>query len=605
MRFAYIDSQGNEVSIPSIDALALRIELGAIGPDTQLYDAQADRWGPAHTHDIFHTLSRASAGEGGFVAPPPPVAPSPGDDAPAEEPAEPEALSPDDLAPSEEAPPEPVAPQTPPAPTKRFDVAGDLGLAPPDTPPVSEASGEGSDDLGFDFTLTDAISEEVGSLEPEAPADADAGSDASMDFSFTDAGTPDAPAEDEPEQSGGFDFGDLSTLELEDGSDEEPETPESLVPDEGPAMDFTSPGGDDEPSMDFGSGGMGGGLDLEPPMSDFTPESPPAWMEQSGSDEDEGAMRFGGGSDEEEEEARPTPPSRKGSVRDSVHPREGDDAERPERPQPRNRPSPPRRVRKKSPAGLIGGVVAIAVLGAGGYFGYNTFVKGGDGAPKATEPAPLPPVTIPDIPAELLPTMRDLGEAALSGMIAQLNQERQDAGLPAEPNRDWLAGVYLANASQFRDVQDYWEGIEAFVDRVRDQDTQIFHAQYMTQLENAGITGDTASMLLARADSGFLATRSDRFEVYAQMDDLVNAALDLHRFLLQNEANIEYAPAAGGVSRDPVLEAVPSTKELGDEMWDMVDRITSALDALGTLDKVTTERLTAVLFDRVRRAGFQ
>ena len=89
------------------------------------------------------------------------------------------------------------------------------------------------------------------------------------------------------------------------------------------------------------------------------------------------------------------------------------------------------------------------------------------------------------------------------------------------------------------------------------------------------------------------------------MDDLITAALDLHRFLVDNESQIEYDPAAGGVSRDPVLEAVPNTKELGTEMWSRVDRITSALDALGTLDKVTTERLTAVLFDRIRRAGFQ
>src|SRR5512134_1175260 len=75
MRFAYIDSHGNEVPIPSVDALALRIELGAIGPDTQLYDAQADHWAPASTHEIFHTLSRDSRGDG-FVAPPP-VAPPP------------------------------------------------------------------------------------------------------------------------------------------------------------------------------------------------------------------------------------------------------------------------------------------------------------------------------------------------------------------------------------------------------------------------------------------------------------------------------------------------------------------------------------------------
>jgi len=37
----------------------------------------------------------------------------------------------------------------------------------------------------------------------------------------------------------------------------------------------------------------------------------------------------------------------------------------------------------------------------------------------------------------------------------------------------------------------------------------------------------------------------------------------------------------------------------------MVDRITGALDALGTLDRVTTDRLLAVLLDRVRQAGFE
>ena len=116
---------------------------------------------------------------------------------------------------------------------------------------------------------------------------------------------------------------------------------------------------------------------------------------------------------------------------------------------------------------------------------------------------------------------------------------------------------------------------------------------------------DEAAVLLERADSGFLSTRQSRFESYAQMDDLVNASLGLHDFLLANESDIAYDPAAGGVSQDPVLEAVPSSPELRDQMWDMVDGITSALDALGTLDRVTTERLLAVLFDRIRRAGFQ
>jgi hypothetical protein len=112
-------------------------------------------------------------------------------------------------------------------------------------------------------------------------------------------------------------------------------------------------------------------------------------------------------------------------------------------------------------------------------------------------------------------------------------------------------------------------------------------------------------MLLERADSGFLATRAERFEAYALMDDLINAALDLHTFLIQKQDSISYEPAGGGMSRDPVLEAMPATPVLGESMWEGVDRITEALDALGTLDRVTTERLVAVLLDQVRRAGFQ
>jgi hypothetical protein len=214
-------------------------------------------------------------------------------------------------------------------------------------------------------------------------------------------------------------------------------------------------------------------------------------------------------------------------------------------------------------------------------------------------------VTIPDIPQELEPRMRQLGDEALDGMVAAMHAVPGEMRLQNEPRNDWLSGSYLADASRFPDIEAYWTGIESFVDRVRDTDTRVFHDQYVARLDRAGIAGDTAALLLARADSGFLATRAGRFEAYAEMDDLVNAALDLHQFLLRNEAAIEYAPAAGGYSRDPVLEAVPATKALGDEMWGMVDRITEALDALGSLDKVTTDRLAGVLLDRVREAGFR
>jgi hypothetical protein len=80
----------------------------------------------------------------------------------------------------------------------------------------------------------------------------------------------------------------------------------------------------------------------------------------------------------------------------------------------------------------------------------------------------------------------------------------------------------------------------------------------------------------ARAEAGFLAARPDRRPVYQRLRDVVVAALGLHEFLVANEDNIEYDPAAGGASRDPVLEAVPATPELGTEMWDRVDSITTA-----------------------------
>lgn len=246
------------------------------------------------------------------------------------------------------------------------------------------------------------------------------------------------------------------------------------------------------------------------------------------------------------------------------------------------------------------------MVGGGAYFAWDTLLRGRSGE---TEVVPqvvaLPPVTIPDIPEDLLPVMREVGEAAMVDMIADFRGMQAEFRLTAEPRDDWLAGNYLANASQFRDVQEYWEGIEAYVHRVRDVDTQVFHEHYVAQLQRAGIGGDQGATLMERADSGFLATRDARFEAYALMDDLVRAALDLHAFLLLKEQEIAFEPAAGGVSRDPVLEAVPSSPELKDQMWDMLDRITGALDALGTFDRVTTERLTGVLFDRIREAGFQ
>lgn len=565
MRFAYIDSQGNEVSIPSVDALALRIELGAIGPDTQLYDAQADRWGPAESHEIFHTLSRDLTGDGSFVAPPPPMAPPPSVEQPAPPPAAPPAGGTD----------KPV-----------FDFSMPISLEGDDEDEPAPAKADDLPDFGALSLVDDDDEEEEEAAPPPPPAPVT--DQSPMHFALVDepevgfapppAKAPEPPAEDEPPT---FDFGGGLDLAPEPG---EPEAPQ--------------PGG-----MDFGHGGFGGGMEMETPMSEFTADAPPSWMDQQ---DGPGAGRAPLGLEPEPEDPprhRRTPAVEAAVAAASAT--EEDGGPRRERPEPRNRPSPPRRNKKFSLTPILLGIVGVGVVGGGGYFGWRYLQGRPDTSSTAAAVPALPPVTIPDIPAELLPRMRDMGEAALSETIQELGAMPAAMELPAEPSRDWLAGVYLANASRFRDVQEFWEGMETFLNRVRDVDTQVFHERYQAQIALAGLAPDTAALLLERADSGFLATRDDRREAYVLMEDLIFAALDLHDFLLRNEANIEHDPAGGGMSRDPVLEAVPNSRELGQEMWSRVDRITKALDALGTLDRVTTERLTAVLFDRIRRAGFR
>ena len=201
--------------------------------------------------------------------------------------------------------------------------------------------------------------------------------------------------------------------------------------------------------------------------------------------------------------------------------------------------------------------------------------------------------------------MRDMADAAVIEMVEGLRGRSAELDIPTEPRDAWLGGNYLANASQFEDIEQFWVGIERFVDGVRSTDAQLFHDEYVLQVEAAGVATDTAAMLIERADSGFVASRDGRFEAYNLMDDLVNAALDLHTFLLDNEQLIAYEPAIAGVSRDPVLEAVPSTEALGEEMWGLVGGITDALSALGALDRVTRPGLFALLFDRIRGAGIK
>ena len=535
-----------------------------------LCDAQADRWGPAHTHDIYHTLSR-DAGDEGFVAPPPAM------------------LTPIAGLESQSAFEPPSTPESPAAESTSTESAGsgldDLDLSVVDSPvaaPGGDASADAGDpgpgaaglDLapaaadevegGFDFGDFSGLIEEEISFDTQPPPDTESGglelalpTDMESPTDLTGGGVELAPPTD---AAGGG-------LELE--------SPMDLA---GGGMELESP-------MDFAgadeSAGADGGLELEQPLSETAPAAPAAWQED---DLDDGAMDFG---DTESTSAGDPKVADRGAGAD-----EGS-SER----TPRSRPSRPRPP-KKSRVPMIVGVVVLGA-GAAGFFAWQTF-----SGPEVVEASALPAVVIPDIPAELLPRMRDMAEAAVVEMVEDLRGRSAALDIPTQPQDAWLGGRYLGNASEFEDIERFWLGIERFVDEVRNTDTQLFHDKYVQQVEAAGFAADTAAMLIERADSGFVAARDGRLEADGLMDDLINASFDLHTFLLGNEGNIAYQPASAGMS-DPVLEAVPSTEALGDQMWSQMEGITDALARLGTLDRVTRERLFAVLFDRIRRAGIQ
>lgn len=594
MRFAYIDSNGNEVPIPSVDALALRIELGAINENTELYDAQADQWGAAHTHEIFHTLSRTAGGEEGFVAPPP-AAPVPKEEIEPE--GEPEVAEEPAPEVEEEAPLESgdlgltlAEAEEPPADTEEAPAetsgAGDQGLTLAKEPDEESGSGDdveaGAGELDID----------LGS--PPGPTDSEG---VSTPMDLTPAGSDTETSGEIPGMTGGFDFGDMSGgLELESTMD---------GPEESPAMDFSGDGGTPdfsggeaapdfsggmelETSMDIGAGGVdagaGGSLDLEAPMSEFSPADPPAWMEGGASDTNDGddVMDFSAvGSESDGEGASDDVPLR-------------------DRRTPRNKPSAPKHRRERSLAGPIAAAVILLVIGVGGYVTWPVLnnLLSGSGQPD------IPSVVIPDIPAELMPQMRELAQSALGEAFADVRRGWGVSHSVMAPSTDWLSGAYLANASQFNNVEVFWHGMEDFLEGLQAVDLATFDVAYGVQLEAEAVSASDAGVMRERADSGFVAAAVARDETYARVQALIDAALQLHAFLIANESNIAYVPALTATT-DPVLEASPSTPEIRAAMEDMIDDVTDALAALDYRGVVTADELWAKVLSTVQERGLR
>lgn len=627
MRFAYIDSNGNEVPIPSVDALALRIELGAITDDTQLFDASADEWAPAKSHEIYNTLRRSSGDDEGFVAPPPVTPPAvaapsglEGTDAEADAVAGgPAETTQEDAAPAE-------APDPDPEPAEPEDSAGDVSgltlsdsmadVAPVESaeevePALAESGAPDSGDGGL--TLADDMVGGGGLTQSDAPAEPAGTNEDDLGFDALDLAPPpgaDEPAEPilelaeeervEEGEASGFDFGAMEGgLELEepldggsgDGMMDFGGGLDTGAPDLGddgdfgaseePTPDFSG-GMDLETAMEFDAGGFdggGGGLDLEAPMSDFTPDDPPSWMEGEGA-ADGDVLDFSSVSGTADDEADP--------------------AGARERRTPKNKPSPPKHRRQRNLVGPLVGVVIVLAVGVGGYAAWpilsEQLANGGTGE--------TPAVVLPPLSAELMPQMEVASRAALAGAFRDVVSGWNGSSRVAAPGTDWPGGRYMASASEYGVVQDFWSGMSELLGAARVISLAEFDAAVAEELAAQGITGADADAIRERADSGFVAATPARQEVWDRFAAVVDASLALHQFVVANEAGIEYVPASTATT-NPVLEVDAATPEISAALDEMLGAVVDALADLGYRDVVSSEGLRAHLAGQLQATGVQ
>jgi hypothetical protein len=142
-----------------------------------------------------------------------------------------------------------------------------------------------------------------------------------------------------------------------------------------------------------------------------------------------------------------------------------------------------------------------------------------------------------------------------------------------------------------------------YLTAVRTVDLATFDAAYAAQAAVQGVTGNDEAVMRERADSGFVAAADARHRTYTTVQTLIEAAIGLHRFLVANEAQIEYVPAST-VTTDPVLEA-DAPPVIRDAMEELIDEVTRALGALGYREQVTASGLWSTVLADIQEVGIQ
>jgi hypothetical protein len=188
----------------------------------------------------------------------------------------------------------------------------------------------------------------------------------------------------------------------------------------------------------------------------------------------------------------------------------------------------------------------------------------------ASQPAP---------PADLaLEVERALGEfsARVDVLVDSL---RLALGVGGVPPAAWLGGRYLADADDYPEVREFWEGYTGVVERFGELDRTAFVAvlnEAVSRLRDRPADASRLRDYLEARYSGMAASREGRA---TQLIEAARHAVDLHEFLVTSSPQLRYTPAVGSaVPRDPVMEVGTENPAVLESLNGHLDRLFDALD---------------------------
>jgi hypothetical protein len=223
------------------------------------------------------------------------------------------------------------------------------------------------------------------------------------------------------------------------------------------------------------------------------------------------------------------------------------------------------------------------------------------GAEAAT--SALPPAAAAPFPEDLaLPPGLEVEARALwaelpTRITALVDSLRIETGLAEAPPRPWLGGYYMANAEEFPAVAVFWNTFGAFVDTLQARDEALVRQAVEEVLASRDVPPEDRAPLVALIEGRRASVAAIRQNRYLNLGRTADEALAFHQFLVLNTRSIRYDPAlGGGVSDDPVLEAVAGSPALQRELEAHLDRIFAALDRTRAGGQPSPEGLRAELF---------